>query len=280
MNFTHDNEGLYIKHRNNSILINGIGISSPPLTDEEMLNFSKALLAFNQNLGRISSTELKPDDLKISKSKKLLDIHNPQPIFKYISKTIYDKYISKGQFQLGSSQYYREIEKNESRDNFEGFSITFLNINDLQIPISLFRCSNYLIFCGSAKKSSEYLKEKFGNVEMKICDSLSFGNKIAKLIGAKSFIIGKVEYSNSKICKSNNFLTNSFINPQDFINQSDVIEFLLSESLYPSMFVKPKMFEDEDEIRIIFEMQDDFTLPHNFTDLKLLDEIEFKYSEL
>ncbi|MCE2963809.1 MAG: hypothetical protein ACK43K_05160 [Chitinophagales bacterium] len=109
MEFNHDKEGVHIKYKNNILILNGAAFTNELLNDDQLLSFSKAMLSFNQALGRISNRELKPDDLKISETKQLSDIHNPVPFYKYISKNDYDEYFSKGRFQLGSSKYYRDI---------------------------------------------------------------------------------------------------------------------------------------------------------------------------
>lgn len=272
--FLNSTNGLSIIHNGKTILINSSGIfDSLSTNDNDLIIASKLLFNFNQSIERISADKLIQSDLKIEESKYLNEINNPTPLFKYISKADYENFISKGYFQLGSSQYYREIEKEESRDKLEGFSISILNVNNYKIPITLFRCNNYLIFCGTTTRSNDYMNKKFGEVEIKISDSFSFASKIAKSIGAKGFTIGKVEYSNSKIYKSNHLITQPF-EPQDFIHNQDVLDLLLSVSLYPSLFVKPKMFENEKETRIIFEMNNDYPTCHRFLDKSLLSEIQ------
>ena len=51
----------------------------------------------------------------------------PKSFYKFIHKETYDNFISKGKFQLGTLQYYREIERQESRDYKEGFSNLIIN---------------------------------------------------------------------------------------------------------------------------------------------------------
>jgi hypothetical protein len=274
LEFTHDNEGIHIKYKNKYLLLNGCAISKELLNDDEILRFSKIILKFNQEIGRISSSELQSEELKISTPKKLRDIHNPVPFYKYISRHDYCKYYSKGHFQLGSSKYYRDIERNESRDGFEGYNISILQVNNFQIPITLFRCNNYLIFCGTSIKSSNYLQQKFGAVEMEILDSASFASNMAKTIGALDFTIAEVEYSNCKIAKSEHISIDQF-SPEAFIQNEEIIELLLSTSLYPSLYVKPEIFHPEKELRIVFEMPDDYPSSFRFNDANLLDQIKF-----
>ncbi len=82
----------------------------------------------------------------------------------------------------------------------------------------------------------------------------------------------EVLYTNSKISKSKHINVEPFV-PQDFINREDKIELLLSISIYLSLFVKPKIFEEENELRIIFEMPNDHPTCYIFTYLNLLSEI-------
>lgn len=278
MAFEHDSNGVHVKYKNKTLLINGAVVTNTLLNDDELIQFSKEILTFNQILGRISSTELNPNDLKMSESVEISDINITVPLLKYISRKDYNEYISRGHFQLGSSKYYRDIEKTEARDGFEGHSISILQVNNSQIPITLFRCDNYLIFCGTHKRSTGYLNEKFGEVEMEISDTHSFATRIAKTIGAIGFTVGKVEYTNSKISKSKHINVEPFA-PQDFIHREDIIELLLSISIYPSLFVKPKIFEEENELRIIFEMSNDHPTCYRFTDVTLLEEIKFNLKE-
>ena len=274
MEFNHDKEGVHIKYKNKNLILNGAAVIKELLNDDQLLSFSKIVLRFNQAIGRISNRELKPEELKISETKQLRDIHKPVPFYKYISKHDYDEYFSKGYFQLGTSKYYRDIERNESKDGFEGFNISILQVNNSQIPITLFRCNNYLIFCGTSIKSSGYMHQKFGEVEMEIQDSASFATNLAKTIGAIDYTIANVEYTNSKIVKSKHINIDRF-SPEDFIHREDIIELLLLTSLYPSLYVKPKMFHPENELRIVFEMPDDYPTCHRFHDLTLLNHMGF-----
>jgi hypothetical protein len=276
MEFEHNTDGIHLVYKNKALIINAAAVTKTILSDEDLINFSKSILTLNQNLGRISEKELSPNDLKMTEAIELRDINNPIPLFKYISRKDYDEFVSKGHFQLGSSKYYRDIEKSEARDGFEGFSISIIQVNNSQIPITLFRCNNYLIFCGTYVRSTGYLNKKFGEVEMEISNTFSFGTKIANSIGALGFTVGKVEYTNSKISKSKRIKTTTF-SPENFIHREDIIELLLSVSIYPSLFVKPKMFEEENELRIIFEMPNDYATCHRFSDASLLDEIKFNF---
>ncbi|MFN9320380.1 MAG: hypothetical protein ACK58Q_07325, partial [Chitinophagales bacterium] len=84
----------------------------------------------------------------------------------------------------------------------------------------------------------------------------------------------KVEYTNSKIAKSKHINIDRF-SPKDFIHNEEIIELLISTSLYPSLYVKPEMFHPENELRIVFEMPDDYPTCHRFKDETLLDQINF-----
>jgi hypothetical protein len=274
MTFNHNNEGITINYKNKNIILNDLAVAEGLLTDDELLKYSEIILKFDQRLGKISTVELKPSDLKIGVTKELKDIHNPLPFYKYISKKDYETFYSKGHFQLGTSKYYRDIERKESKDGFEGYNISVLQVNNSHIPITLFRCNNYLILCGSSVKSAEYMYDKFGEVEMEIQDSELFAKNIAKSIGALNYTIANVEYNNAKIAKSKHINIEQF-SPQDFIHKEEIIELILSTSLYPSLYVKPKMFQQENELRIVFEMPNDYPTCYNFQDETLLNHINF-----
>jgi hypothetical protein len=274
MTFNHNNEGITINYKNKNIILNDLAVAEGLLTDDELLKYSEIILKFDQRLGKISTVELKPSDLKIGVTKELKDIHNPLPFYKYISKKDYETFYSKGHFQLCTSKYYRDIERKESKDGFEGYNISVLQVNNSHIPITLFRCNNYLILCGSSVKSAEYMYDKFGEVEMEIQDSELFAKNIAKSIGALNYTIANVEYNNAKIAKSKHINIEQF-SPQDFIHKEEIIELILSTSLYPSLYVKPKMFQQENELRIVFEIPNDYPTCYNFQDVTLLNHINF-----
>lgn len=118
------------------------------------------------------------------------------------------------------------------------------------------------------------MHQQFGEVEMEIVDSAAFATNMAKSIGALNFTIAKVEYTNSKIAKSEHISIDQF-SGEDFLHREEIIELLLSTSLYPSLYVKPKMFYLENELRIVFEMPDDYPTYHRFKDETLLNHIKF-----
>lgn len=274
MQFNHDNQDVHLFYKNKKITINSGSYTEMQLTDEELLNYSSAILKYNQSIGRISSDELQPDDLKISKAKSLNDINSSVPFYKYISQGDYEKYYSQGSFQLGTSKYYREIEKKQSRDGFEGFNISVLQINDIQIPISLFHCNNYLIFCGTSNNSNDYMQHKFGQIEMEITNTGSFASDMAISLGALNYTISFVEYTNAKVVKSDKIQVTN-LKENEIMQNEDVLDLLLTTSLYPSLYVKPNMFSPEQELRIVFEMPNNFEGPHHFYDKTLLSHIKF-----
>ena len=195
------------------------------------------------------------------------------PFYKFIHKETYDNYIRKGKFQLGSLQYYREIEKNESRDEKEGFSNLIINSGNRQIFTSVISGFDKYILCGTHNlEKQELMTENFGGYVMKIKNIRSFAEKIKKAIGADEWQVYKVCYTDYKAYSAEiqpiNF---NGVNP----DLSDELFNILNQfSESPSVFSKPTRFKDEQELRIAFTMRKDVKTTLNFDNLGLLDDIE------
>jgi len=204
---------------------------------------------------------------------KLDSTEYQKPFYKFIHKETYDKYINKGKFQLGSLQYYREIEKNESRDEREGFSNLIIKSGNRQILTSVISGFNKYIFCGThSLEQQESMAKKFGGYVMKIDNIHSFAEKVLKAIGADEWQINKVYYTDYKAYSAEVQPINiSGVSP-DLSDELFNILYQLSES--PSVFSKPTRFKDEQELRLAFTMRKDVKTTFNFDNLGLLDYIE------
>jgi hypothetical protein len=195
------------------------------------------------------------------------------PLYKFIHKDTYNNFISKGKFQLGSLQYYREIERDESRDEKEGYSNIILNTNNRQILTSVISGFNNYIFCGTSNLNQiNVMTKNFGGYIIKIKNVKSFADKIKSAIGAVSWQIEKVNYTDFKAFKSSlNTIDLKGVSP-DLSDELFDILYKLSER--PSLFSKPTRFKTEQEIRLAFTMNQRVKQRLNFDNLGLLDHIE------
>ncbi len=196
-----------------------------------------------------------------------------KPFYKFIHKETYDNYIKKGKFQLGSLQYYREIEKNDSRDEKEGFSNLIIKSGNRQILTSVISGFNKYVFCGThSLEQQESMAKSFGGYVMKIDNIHSFAEKVLKAIGADEWLVNKVCYTDYKAYSAEIQPINFSGVSSDLSDELFNILYQLSES--PSVFSKPTRFNDEQELRLAFTMRKDVKTTFNFDSLGLLDYIE------
>ena len=122
-----------------------------------------------------------------------------RPFYKFVPQEIYDNYISKGSFQLGSLKYYRDIENESSKDRMEGFSNIIISTGERQIYTSLISGFDQYILCGThTLEESEYMADRFGGVILKINSIGSFADKVMKAIGASDWQLREITYSDFK----------------------------------------------------------------------------------
>lgn len=195
------------------------------------------------------------------------------PFFKFIDKETYDNFISKGKFQVGSLQHYREIERDESRDEKEGYSNIILNTNNRQILTSVISGFDNYIFCGTYDlNQKEVMVKKFGKYIIKINNIKSFAEKVKNAIGAISWQVEKVQYTDFKAFKSSiNTIDLNGVGPE-LSNELFDILYRLSER--PSLFSKPLRFIPEQELRLTFKMNKKTKKKLKFDNLGLLRDIE------
>ncbi len=196
-----------------------------------------------------------------------------EPFYKFIHKETYDNFISKGKHRLGSLKYYREIEKNESRDEKEGFSNLIINSGNRQIFTSVISGFDKYILCGTSNLDEQkYMSQNFGGYVLKIRNIKSFAEKIKKAIGAIDWQVRKVRYSDYKAYLTDiNIKDLNGVSP-DLSNEMFDILYKISET--PSVFCKPERFSAEQELRLAFSMGRDVKKFLEFDNKGLLDDIE------
>lgn len=198
---------------------------------------------------------------------------NDLTFYKFISKDTYENFIRKGKFQLGSLKYYRAIERAESRDEKEGFCNLIFENHNRQFFSSAISGFNYFILCGTHKlDEKKYMSKNFGDYVLKIKNINSFANSIKKAIGAQDWNIQKVSYSDFKAHKVQTDLQNfEGANPE---LSTEIFKLINKHSVFPSIFIKPNVFQPENELRLAFRMDKNVKPKLNFDNKGLLDYIE------
>lgn len=197
----------------------------------------------------------------------------PKPFYKFIHKETYTNFISKGKFQLGTLQYYREIERQESRDYKEGFSNLIINSGDRQILTSVISGFDKYILCGTYNSENvEYMSAKYGGNIMIIKNIKSFAEKVKTAIGAQSWHVNEISYSDYKAYSVDTIISDLNGVSPDLSDELFNILYEISEK--PSVYAKPTRFKDEKELRLSFTMPHDVKTRLNFDNIGLLTEVE------
>jgi hypothetical protein len=112
---------------------------------------------------------------------------------------ILTNHLLKGQFQLGTNEYYRTAENERIRDIQEGFTTLLIETKDRQVYSSVIGGKNYYVYCMTEQETSETsMQSSFGQSLVKITSLRSFARAIAKSLGAKNFHMYKINYSDRK----------------------------------------------------------------------------------
>jgi len=202
--------------------------------------------------------------------------------YKFIPASVVDYYQS-GSLQLGSIQYYRDIENQNSKDRMEGLSNILFHGKD-RYAMSLASGYNFGIFCGtSTRDHSAKMSKQFGAKLIKIVDLPAFAEEVRAILKAKRYYFNHVKYSDLKLfrvrtMKKLDFAVDDPSRDFDPSKVTDAIfDLLYKESFLPSLFMKPTRFSGENELRLVFEMPHDVPHPRvlKFTDPALVKYIEF-----
>ncbi len=200
-------------------------------------------------------------------------VNDYTPFYKYVEPYISEKY-KNGSWQLGTIQQYRTIENKKQRDEFEGYSFLYLNINNRMIGSNFISGFNYLVLCGTRSSNSDYHKKNFGEKIMFFSDIKSMAENICNEIKAKKYYIQNVEYNSLKFYISNENIFNKYLQLENILSPP-FFDIVHEHCFYPSIFVKPESFKPENEVRLVFEMDKDFDHPHSFCNKDLAKYIEF-----
>ncbi|AFU69031.1 hypothetical protein P700755_002245 [Psychroflexus torquis ATCC 700755] len=266
------NLGVEYTHKKISILIQIISVTKEgaKFSNEQIKALIKSVSTYINSVGKLDNSKELFGEININPKNE--NIEN-LTFYKYISKSTCDNFISKGKFQFGSLKYYREIERDESRDEKEGYSnLVFENL-DRQFFTSVISGFNYYILCGTNTLThEEYMSDQFGDYVMKIKNIKSFAESVKKSIGAKSWACQKVNYSDFKSNIIRTELDNFEGSKPDL--SPEIFELIKNNSIDSSVFTKPTSFEPENEVRLIFEMDKNSKKKLNIVNQGLLDNIE------
>ena len=263
-----DNFKVFFKPPNSMVLIKdkiSIIVKSSfifrPLSDEQIIGFCELSLEFIKRVNNI--------DLDLLQDRKVLKVEDFEDykgdyFYVYLTDDNYQTYVKNGSFRLGSILKYHNPENKNSMDPYEGFSNLFYD----EFSILSTAGFNYYIFCGtniSEKHNNyNYMKNNYGNTIIKI-NIHGFAKVIQKIIGAKSYSVKEVKYSTLKACRFYNTNENLLIGGELFLEEA-LHDLIKKESFLPSLFLKPLNYENEKEIRLVFEMNKDVERDISFND--------------
>jgi hypothetical protein len=200
-------------------------------------------------------------------------INNYTPFYKYVVPEVFEK-LKNGCWQLGTIEQYRTIEYKKQRDEFEGFSFFYLDINNHFVGSSFISGFNYLILCGTTTPDSKYHKEIFGEKCIFFPNVKTLAEKICSLINAKKYYIQNVEYNSLKFYISREKIYNEHFRFENLLSPP-YFDIINDHLLYPSIFVKPENFKPENEVRLVFEMEQDHSSPVKFQNKELNNYVKF-----
>lgn len=240
------------------------------LSDSEFLNLAKYNLREYCSENKLPRKQIRNITPILSKN----IINDYSPFYKYVKSETFENFIKKGSWQLGTIEQYRTIENSKQRDEFEGFSFLNLTINNHIVSTSVTTGFNYLIFCGTKSANSTFHKNNFGNQVLYFPDIKSFAETICHVLNAKKYYIQNVEYNSLKFYISNDKIYNQYLEMNNLLTPP-YFDIINEHVLYPSLFVKPENFEQENEVRIVFEMENDCYEPYRFEHKGLLDYLRY-----
>lgn len=128
------------------------------------------------------------------------------PLFvKYITEDTFQRFTQHGSLKIGSLVDYRTIPNPRAQDPLEGYcNLYFRNRSD-HILASVFGGENLHVFCGTNVIDSEYMKQKFGPIQLILSDITGFGNAVAEDLGAIDWEIKAVTYRVEKVKRAPSF---------------------------------------------------------------------------
>ncbi len=217
--------------------------------------------AENSNLPRLQRRRLVQEFI----TKPIYQPFTEDKIFKFVSESAYKRFYSKGQFQFGTLSTYRPLELmgNAAGDRLEGKAYCFLKSPTREYYVGVY--AGFDRYIGSFTENIDdcrFMARKFGPIILEF-DAKLFMDRAAEELGASTAETGQVRYADLKIVKGE---TIGGI-PDESVPHLDK---WLFEELYrlaepTALFVKPRRFRREQEIRIALQMDREVSVPHAVT---------------
>jgi hypothetical protein len=205
------------------------------------------------------------------------DIHLPSgaiakksaPLFvKYISEETFERFTRRGSFKIGSLVDYRFIPDPRARDPLEGYCNLYFRNRSNHILFSVFGGENLHVFCGTNVIGSEYMKQKFGPIQLVLNDVTGFGNAVAEELGAIDWEIKAVNYRVEKVKRAAPFHTVK-LDPENMERwirckktMYSLYRYLIEAGPPGTVFLKPARYAPERELRFVFRMRQDIPTPY------------------
>ena len=259
-----------------------LGKENIAFTENDLKNFAKIQIDIISQMFEFRDTVLAKNNIDSSEIFEISDFkdYNQKYLYKYVNENSV-KYYKKGLFQVGSVGYFQNMENENARDELEGLSFVSAKTGTRVANAAFTMGSNYYIFCATRQNNdllSNYHIKNFGNVLMKI-EIEPFAKKIAKRLGAVSYRIMNVNYSNAKTMKIHLpvELTPESISHFGSDGMQVFMRQLIKDCTLPCLLTKPTYFIDEIETRILFELPYNVheSLPRRFEHKGLLKYIDF-----
>lgn len=257
-------------HKDDASLGWMMGALGQPLSEQQLFTFASALTKFLAATGVSVSTPIKyreaitPNDFPDRASETMR---------KFVSRSTWEDHLSQGRFQLGSPALYRRTENDRVRDGHEGLSFLSLSSQHRSFHSFIDVGANVALLCGTHEGNADTgeMEYRFGDVQIEI-DAGPFAERMAAAIGAASFHIHDVVYSDAKTFRAQRDFSNiesqwmglpppRDLNPQMLrtINR-EMWEGFFDLGLLASIFCKPESrYAVEKERRIAFVLPQDLS---------------------
>jgi hypothetical protein len=232
------------------------------VTNLELNNYFRATNRFLEGVDAYDPE--KQQFSKILTADDFRDIDKSIPFYKYVPQQTLDHLLNDS-FQFGSIQYYRNIEKQNSKDGMEGLTNLTIATPRRLIGTSLVSGYNSAILCGTSRLDKRaHMLDRFGGRIIKISNLRGFSEHVRASLGARRAYFNNVTYNDLKLFRVKTLKPFEVLKkeaPNDNFDPKDIDEriftFLYKSSFLSSLFVKPTRFSIEQELRLVFELSKD-----------------------
>jgi hypothetical protein len=246
---------------------NGIGEA---MSDQQIFEFARSLTTYYRAIGHDVAV---PTKFGPPLTESLFIDRAGEPMRKYVSAETWERHMSKGYFQLPNASFYRATSNAKIKDGNEGLTFAVFVWNLRAWHMLLESGANYGLFCGTghaAGSTPVELVERFADVSLVIPDTRAFAERVQKRVGAKSFLVRDIVYSDAQTFRQLADFSEmeSALEAYPFIGSMPVelrprlnritFDLVYKFGIYPSIFSKPATrYSIEQERRIAFEMPSD-----------------------